>query len=94
MRDEKEERKKQARSNMYMYSKMYRSIYMYMYFDINQCASFLSLRPPPTLTACYGIVNLPGGQWFCRKCESQERAARVVSLSPSHSVSVVEVVEE
>jgi hypothetical protein len=31
-------------------------------------------------TGCYGIVTPPTGLWFCRKCESQERAARVVSF--------------
>ena len=31
--------------------------------------------------ACYGIVSPPtSGVWYCRKCESQERAARVVCI--------------
>ena len=43
---------------------------------------------PQTLTpyppACYGIVTVPTGPWYCRKCESQERQARVrCELCPS-----------
>ncbi|XP_064455524.1 protein AF-10-like isoform X2 [Ornithodoros turicata] len=34
--------------------------------------------------SCYGIVQVPTGPWFCRKCESQERCARVrCELCPS-----------
>lgn len=34
--------------------------------------------------ACYGIVTVPTGPWFCRKCESQERPTRVrCELCPS-----------
>ena len=27
--------------------------------------------------ACYGILVVPVGSWFCKRCESTERAARV-----------------
>ncbi|XP_031621852.1 protein AF-10-like isoform X2 [Contarinia nasturtii] len=34
--------------------------------------------------ACYGIVTVPTGNWYCRKCESQERSTRVrCELCPS-----------
>ncbi|CAH1968017.1 unnamed protein product [Acanthoscelides obtectus] len=34
--------------------------------------------------ACYGIVTVPTGPWFCRKCESQERSVKVkCELCPS-----------
>lgn len=29
--------------------------------------------------ACYGIISVPAGSWYCKRCESQERAAKVVS---------------
>ncbi|KAL3283109.1 hypothetical protein HHI36_006267 [Cryptolaemus montrouzieri] len=34
--------------------------------------------------ACYGIVSVPTGPWYCRKCESQERTTKVkCELCPS-----------
>lgn len=34
--------------------------------------------------ACYGIVTVPTGPWYCRKCESQERTSRVrCAICPS-----------
>ena len=34
--------------------------------------------------ACYGLIQVPAGSWFCKRCESQERAERVeCKLCPS-----------
>uniref|UniRef100_A0A8D8YAF8 Protein AF-10 n=2 Tax=Cacopsylla melanoneura TaxID=428564 RepID=A0A8D8YAF8_9HEMI len=34
--------------------------------------------------ACYGIVTVPTGNWFCRKCESNEKSTKVrCELCPS-----------
>ncbi|KAK2705746.1 protein AF-10-like isoform X3 [Artemia franciscana] len=34
--------------------------------------------------ACYGIVSVPSGEWFCRRCESQEKSSKVrCELCPS-----------
>ena len=42
--------------------------------------------------ACYGIVSVPAGSWYCKRCESQERAARVVSplLDPRSPCAVAD----
>ncbi|XP_044752484.1 protein AF-10 isoform X2 [Coccinella septempunctata] len=33
--------------------------------------------------ACYGIVSVPTGPWYCRKCESQEKTSKKCELCPS-----------
>ena len=33
--------------------------------------------------ACYGIVSVPTGQWFCCRCEAKESPIRAVSASYS-----------
>ena len=34
--------------------------------------------------ACYGIISVPEGSWFCKRCESQERQVRLkCELCPS-----------
>ena len=54
------------------------SLVSYMYI----CWWFVGL-------ACYGIVSPPtSGVWYCRKCESQERAARVVCVCPRMCVCI------
>ncbi|GLD54855.1 protein AF-10 isoform X5, partial [Lates japonicus] len=40
------------------------------------CVMEARMEPPPHLSATLG-AEVPTGPWFCRKCESQERAARV-----------------
>ena len=46
--------------------------------------AFATNTHPPSPPACYGIVTVPTGPWYCRKCESQERQARVrCELCPS-----------
>lgn len=38
--------------------------------------------------ACYGIISVPAGSWYCKRCESQERAAKVVSPSCHPNVTL------
>ena len=63
---------------IYIYIYIYIFIYLFIYI-VTQLAFCDVIASYCLVSACYGIVTVPTGAWFCRKCESQERAARVVS---------------
>jgi hypothetical protein len=59
--------------------------------QIHEDINFNRRTRPLTLifcVACYGITKIPQGSWFCRKCESQERVARVVSFTVCVSIKL------
>lgn len=43
------------------------------------------------MAACYGIVTVPTGNWYCRRCESQERSARAVSIKIIVFLKIIKV---